>query len=334
MNVFYKFLFYIKAKNLITDVLMYLLPATDNNIIEMNSLSSKLEKIHFYYKKVQWKEEPCLQKTLLLIYEAKKNYLNQNYKESKKLAFEIKKIIISSNGTFTDIGKNILLFSAELIEIKSLSDEWAMNVNESFNIFYKDFFLVTEEILKNRQIIIGKEINTDKDNLLLSSKYLTDLILLTKMTEQKSNGEIVSDEKKEEGRIILNKIIYFENKLKNFKNETFTFTYNLLLEKIKIGFYLHENLENNFKLMSEFCYLCINNNIEDPVYSALESFRINKNKNNSFKDYLYGFKLEIFKSEDKKILLKLQKIENYIAKEEERIIVRKVKNIEELNAKI
>ena len=41
----------------------------------------------------------------------------------------------------------------------------------------------------------------------------------------------------------------------------------------------NSEIEKNFKLMSDFCYLCVNNAIEDPVYSALESFRKNQKKN-------------------------------------------------------
>ena len=85
--------------------------------------------------------------------------------------------------------------------------------------------------------------------------------------------------------------------------------------------------------MSDFCYLCVNNLIEDPIYSALESFRKNQKKNYSFKDYLCSFKLEVFKSEDRKVLFRLQKIENFVAKENERIKINYVKSLDESKQK-
>lgn len=334
MNLFYKGLFYLKAKDLTKDVLIYLLPETKVNEKDIGSLNKKLERIQSLYDKVNWDSEPILEKILLLIYKAKKNYLDQNYKDSKKVAFEIRKTIVSSTTNLTEIGKNLLLFSAELIEIKTLIDEWALSADEEYNSFYKEFFVLTETILKNREVIIGINDKLSPEFITLNKDYILSIIKLNEMSDKKLKGLVISEEKKEEGKILLNKLSYFEEKIKKYKNDTLNFNYNILLEKIKIGVYLNSEIEKNFKLMSDFCYLCVNNAIEDPVYSALESFRKNQKKNNSFKDYLYSFKLEIFKSEDKKILFKLQKIENFIAKEEERIQIKKVKKLEDTNAKV
>lgn len=334
MNLFYKGLFYLKAKDLTKDVLIYLLPETKVNEKDIGNLNKKLEKIQLLYNKVNWENEPMLEKILLLVYNAKRNYLQQNYKEAKKVAFEIRKTIVSSTTTLTEVGKNLLLFSAELIEIKSLIDEWALSADEEYNSFYKDFFLLTEKILKNREVILGINDKLSSEFITLNKDYILSIIQLNEMSDKKLKGLVVSEEKKEEGKILLNKLSYFEDKIKKYKNDTLSFNYNILLEKIKIGVYLSTELEKNFKLMSDFCYLCVNNAIEDPVYSALESFRKNQKKNNSFKDYLYSFKLEIVKSEDKKILFKLQKIENFVVKEEERIQIKKVKKLEDTNAKV
>lgn len=159
------------------------------------------------------------------------------------------------------------------------------------------------------------------------------IITLNELSNKKLKGLVVSEEKKRDGELLLNKLTYFEEKIIKYKNNTLNFNYNILLEKIKIGFYVGVEIDKNFKLMSDFCYLCVNNYIEDPVYSALESFRKNDKKNYSFKDYLYSFKLEIFKSEDKKILFKLQKIENFVAKEDERIKINYVKRLEDAKTK-
>lgn len=331
MNLFYKGLFYLKSKELIKNVLTYLLPETKINEKEVNILDEKLKSIQSIYNKVGWENEPVLQKILLLIYQAKKSYFKQNYKESRKIAFEIRKQIISSPSVLTDTGKNLLLFSAELIEIKSLIDDWAFTANEEYNFFYKEFFILTEKVLKSREVIVAMTDKNTAEYISLNQDYMLSILNLTEMTKKKSKGLVVSKEKKEDGQILLSKIIYFEDKIKKYKNDNLNFNYNILLEKIKIGFYLSSGVEKNFKLMSDFCYLCVDNSIEDPVYSALESFRKNKIKNNSFKDYLYSFKLEIFKTEDKKVLFKLQKLENFIAKEEERIKVRKVKSLKDAN---
>lgn len=334
MNLIYKALFYFKAKDLTKDILIYLLPETKVNEKEVISLSKKIENIQTIYNKVGWEEEPALEKILLLIYHAKKNYLNQNYKEAKKIAFDIRKKIISSNSSLTEIGKNLFLFSAEMIELKSLIDEWSLEADEEYNKFYKDFFSLTEKILEDRKTILEIQDKESPEYIAINKNYMLSLINLSRMSDKKTKGLVVSDEKKEEGKILLNKLNYFEEKIKKYKNDTLSFNYNILLEKIKLGFYLSTEVNQNFKLMFEFCHLCVNNSIEDPVYSALESFRKNEKKNNSFKDYLYSFKLEIFKAEDRRILFKLKKIENFIAKEEERIQVKKVKKLEDVNAKI
>lgn len=334
MNLIYKALFYFKAKDLTKDILIYLLPETKTNEKEVISLSKKIENIQTIYDKVGWEEEPTLEKILLLIYHAKKNYLNQNYKEAKKIAFDIRKKIISSNSSLTEIGKNLFLFSAEMIELKSLIDEWSLEADEEYNKFYQEFFSLTEKILEDRKAILDIKDKESPEYIAINKDYMLSLINLSRMSDKKTKGLVVSNQKKEEGKILLNKLNYFEEKIKKYKNDTLSFNYNILLEKIKLGFYLSTEVNQNFKLMFEFCHLCVNNSIEDPVYSALESFRKNEKKNNSFKDYLYSFKLEIFKSEDKRILFKLKKIENFIAKEEERIQIKKVKKLEDVNAKV
>lgn len=334
MDLIYKALFLFKAKDLTKDILIYLFPETKSNEKEMFVLAKKIEKIQKIYNKINWKEEPFLEKILLLTYEAKKNYLNQNYKEAKKIAFEIRKKIISSTSSLTEMGKNLFIFSAEMIELKSLIDEWALEADEEYNQFYKEFFILTEKILEDRKLILSIKDKDSSEYVDINKNYMLSLFKLSKMSDKKINGLVVSEEKKEEGRILLNKLNYFEEKIRKYKSDTLTFNYNILLEKIKLSFYLSKEINENFKLMFEFCHLCVNNSIEDPVYSALESFRKNEKKNNSFKDYLYSFKLEIFKSEDRKILFKLKKIENFIAKEEERIQIKKVKKLEDINAKI
>lgn len=332
MNALYKALFYFKARDLTKDILIFLLPENKYNEKSTMNLSKKLETISKIYKKVNWNDEPKLQKILLLMYLAKKNYLNQNYSDAKKLAFEIKKNIISSESTLTEVGKNLLIFNAELIELKCLTDEWSFKANEQYDIFYKGFFKLTESVLVAREAILKTENKQTQEYIELNQAYLLALVTLNEMSDKKLKGLIVSEEVKSEGKALVSKLNYFEDKIKKFKNDTFTFTYNILLEKIKLSSYGLVEKNENFKLMFDFCNICVNNSIEDPVYSALESFRKNKIKNNSFKDYLYSFKLEIFKSSDKKILFKLKKIENYIAKENERIQIKKVKSLEEINA--
>lgn len=329
MNILYKSLFYIKSQNLVKDILSYLLPETKGNEKEVSTLSKKLQNINLIYNKIIWEREPNLQKILLLIYKSKENYLKQNYKESKKIGFEIRKEVLSSGESLTDIGKNLLLFNAELLEIKSLIDDWAQSVNEEYNIFYKDFFILTEKLLKNGEDIISTPDKNTKEYILLNQDYVLEVIKLTEMSNRKIKGLVISNRKKEEGNELLSKLKYFEEKMLMYKNNTLVFTYNILLEKIKIGFYINEEIDKNFELMSDFCYLCINNSIEDPIYSALESFRKNKKKNNSFKDYLYSFKLEIIKSEDKKFLIKLQRTGDNILKENERIKIIQVKRLED-----
>ena len=40
----------------------------------------------------------------------------------------------------TEAGKNLLIFSAELIEIKCSIDEWALSADEEYNKFYNEYF--------------------------------------------------------------------------------------------------------------------------------------------------------------------------------------------------
>lgn len=334
MNALYKALFYFKAKDLTKDILIFLLPETKSNEKNLIKLSKKIEKVNELYQKINWDTEPKLQKILLLMYLAKKNYLNQNYVDARKISFEIKKNIISSEAVLTDIGKNLFIFNAELIELKCSIDEWAFKANEKYDIFYQGFFKLTESILIAREAILKSEQHKEtEEHINLNKTYMLALLTLNEMSEKKLNGLIISEELKSEGNALLSKLNYFEDKIKKFKNENLTLTYNILLEKIKLSSYGLMNNQENFQLMFDFCNLCVNNSIEDPVYSALESYRKNTIKNNSFKDYLYGFKLELFKANNKKILFKLKKIENYIAKENERIQIKNVKNLEEVNVK-
>lgn len=330
MNLFYKGLFFIKSKKLVIEVLTYLLPQTKINEKNNNLIDEKITKLQLMYNKISWKKEPNLLKILLLIHQAQKNYFKQNYQESKKIVFKIRQQVICSSSFLTDEGKNLLLFNAELIEIKSLVDDWALIANEEYSYFYKKFFTLTEKVLKDKESIISMQDKSSLEYVSLNKSLVLSITNLLEMINEKNKGLVISKEEKEKGRQILNKINYFEDKLIKYKNNNLIFNYNILLEKIKINFYLNEEVDNNFKLMYDFCYLCISNNIEDPIYSALESFRKNKNKNNSFKDYLYSFTLEIFKSEDKKIMFKLKKLKNFVAKEEDRIKVKEVKKLEDV----
>ena len=332
MNLLYKGMFYLKSRDLIKDILTFLLPETKINEVEMNKVDKKLSEIVNVYNKISWENEVLLDKLLLLIYKAKKSYLNQNYKDTRKISFEIKRSIIASSDELTEYGKNLLLFSAEMIEIKSSIDEWALSADEEYNIFYNEYFSLTEKILKSREVIVNLEKDSE-EFISLNREYMMNIITLNELSSKKINGLVVSEFNKEEGKSLLNKLNYFEEKVKKYKSSTLNFNYNILLEKIKIGFYIGVEIDKNFKLMSDFCYLCVNNLIEDPIYSALESFRKNQKKNYSFKDYLYSFKLEIFKSEDRKVLFRLQKIENFVAKENERIKINYVKSLDESKQK-
>ena len=332
MNLLYKGMFYLKSRDLIKDILTFLLPETKINEVEMNKVDKKLSEIVNVYDKVSWENEVLLDKLLLLIYKAKKSYLNQNYKDARKISFEIKRSIIASSDELTEYGKNLLLFSAEMIEIKSSIDEWALSADEEYNIFYNEYFSLTEKILKSREVIVNLE-KESEEFISLNREYMMNIITLNELSSKKINGLVVSEFNKEEGKSLLNKLNYFEEKVKKYKSSTLNFNYNILLEKIKIGFYIGVEIDKNFKLMSDFCYLCVNNLIEDPIYSALESFRKNQKKNYSFKDYLCSFKLEVFKSEDRKVLFRLQKIENFVAKENERIKINYVKSLDESKQK-
>lgn len=333
MNAILKGLFYLKTRNLVTDILNFLLPETKNNEKNLNKISKNLEDVKKLFEKIKWENKPKLEYLLLLAYEAKSYYLKQDYVKSKKIAFEIRKQIINDDSGLTEAGKNLLIFSAELIEIKCSIDEWALSADEEYNKFYNEYFSLTEKTLKVREKVLEIKNKESEEYISLNRDYMLGIITLNELSNKKTKGLVVPEEKKKEGEILLNKLTYFEEKIIKYKNNTLNFNYNILLEKIKIGFYIGVEVDKNFKLMSDFCYLCVNNYIEDPIYSALESFRKNEKKNYSFKDYLYSFKLEIFKSEDKRILFKLQKIENFVAKEEERIKVNYVKRLEDAKTK-
>lgn len=333
MNAILKGLFYLKTRNLVTDILNFLLPETKNNEKNLNKISKNLEDVKKLFEKIKWESKPKLEYLLLLAYEAKSYYLKQDYVKSKKIAFEIRKQIINDDSGLTEAGKNLLIFSAELIEIKCSIDEWALSADEEYNKFYNEYFSLTEKTLKVREKVLEIKNKESEEYISLNRDYMLGIITLNELSNKKTKGLVVPEEKKKEGEILLNKLTYFEEKIIKYKNNTLNFNYNILLEKIKIGFYIGVEVDKNFKLMSDFCYLCVNNYIEDPIYSALESFRKNEKKNYSFKDYLYSFKLEIFKSEDKRILFKLQKIENFVAKEEERIKVNYVKRLEDAKTK-
>lgn len=333
MNAILKGLFYLKTRNLVTDILNFLLPETKNNEKNLNKISKNLEDVKKLFEKIKWENKPKLEYLLLLAYEAKSYYLKQDYVKSKKIAFEIRKQIINDDSGLTEAGKNLLIFSAELIEIKCSIDEWALSADEEYNKFYNEYFSLTEKTLKVREKVLEIKNKESEEYISLNRDYMLGIITLNELSNKKTKGLVVPEEKKKEGEILLNKLTYFEEKIIKYKNNTLNFNYNILLEKIKIGFYIGVEVDKNFKLMSDFCYLCVNNYIEDPIYSALESFRKNEKKNYSFKDYLYSFKLEIFKSEDKRVLFKLQKIENFVAKEEERIKVNYVKRLEDAKTK-
>lgn len=333
MNTILKGLFYLKSRNLVKDILNFLLPETKNNEKNLKKISKNLKEIKELFEKIKWENKPRLENLLLLVYQAKLFYLNQEYQKSKKIAFEIRKEIINDDSNLTEAGKNLLIFSAELIELKCAIDEWALTADEEYNKFYNEYFALTEKTLKVREKVLSITDKESEEYISLNRDYMLGIITLNELSNRKLKGLVVSEEKKRDGELLLNKLTYFEEKIIKYKNNTLNFNYNILLEKIKIGFYVGVEIDKNFKLMSDFCYLCVNNYIEDPVYSALESFRKNDKKNYSFKDYLYSFKLEIFKSEDKKILFKLQKIENFVAKEDERIKINYVKRLEDAKTK-
>ena len=91
MNLLYRALFYFKAKDLTKDILIYLLPETKINEKEVVNLSKKIENIQKIYDKVNWEEEPVLEKILLLIYQSKKIIYNKIIKKLKKLPLKLEK---------------------------------------------------------------------------------------------------------------------------------------------------------------------------------------------------------------------------------------------------
>lgn len=123
MNTILKGLFYLKSRNLVKDILNFLLPETKNNEKNLKKISKNLKEIKESFEKIKWENKPRLENLLLLVYQAKLFYLNQEYQKSKKIAFEIRKEIINDDSNLTEAGKNLLIFSAELIELKCAIDE-------------------------------------------------------------------------------------------------------------------------------------------------------------------------------------------------------------------
>lgn len=291
----YGFFYLINPKHLIKKTITYLSPETKKNENLFISLKKEFEYIELNFGESIFKKDSGINKILLLLFKLKTNYLNQNYADCKNLSYKIRKELISSNNMLSENSKSFVLFSAELIEIKALIDEWALNANKEYNIFYKEFFEMVEKSFNLKGFLLTIENKSSIEFINSTNEYLSFTVKIIEMTQIKNKGMIISTEKREEGNLLLNKLEYFEGKLKIYNQNIFNFEYNILLEKIKIHFYIQQynedSLKNNFKLMSEFCSLCLNNLIDDPIYSALESFRQNKNKNNSFKNYLYSFKI-------------------------------------------
>ena len=54
MNLLYKGMFYLKSRDLIKDILTFLLPETKINEVEMNKVDKKLSEIVNVYDKISW----------------------------------------------------------------------------------------------------------------------------------------------------------------------------------------------------------------------------------------------------------------------------------------
>lgn len=258
--------------------------------------------------------------SLLRFSQARQMLLFAEYESAKVFARETRKIL-ANTGKDKISTNNWLLFNAEFIEIQADNSLWIAEADYDYQQLENRIKLLNLVIEGCHTQYKGLEINSD-EHLVIAHQHLESSLELAKLKVQKNDGQVVSVEKKQLGEPLLNKLEFFETKILSsieFKNQPI-FRSLILLEKIKLGFYLEKNPQVLFSQVLDFCKIHIDFQNDDPlgyatgVYwpNTVQELMIYK-KQLCFRNYLYSFCLELCKTSEKKTVLKLKQLSNFLA---------------------
>lgn len=216
----------------------------------------------------------------------------------------------------------------KLIDYQIDNNAWLNEVELEHNIF----FIAKQErqnIIDNCYAQYDLHETNSEEHLNISREHLDNYIQLAQLNIKDEEGNILSKEEKQHGKYLLQMMVQLYEQALNDVEKDLLLKSNVLLEIIKLKYYLGENKKNVFEDMLVYCSYHIKLNNFDPIGYIIGDYNASIIKpylpitqQTSFKNYLKTFYLEIHLNKNDQVFFNLKQLDNFCASSlEERLKV-------------
>lgn len=296
------------------------------------SFFEKIDKINFWEKKLShcfWSNEN-LSWTLIFICKAKLFLLFSELDNARLFLNKAKECQGKMPSDISDSAKNWINFCLDLLDLQLESHKISIKVDEKLTILAKDMDRLAQKISAIGVEIEQHPVHSEKE-LELSYQALEMFLENSRLLVQKEENTYLDKETVNELHDIRYRLNVFYDKTRGltFPYENEVLLNLILVEKIRIGFYLGVDMKDTFNLVYQFCRYQISVGNNDPIeflndmqWTETVCSHHPSNKQKNFEQYLYSFVLKINKTNKNEVTVALKQLSNFVAKDlNERLII-------------
>ena len=281
----------------------------------INNLYEEFKKIKFN------KPEFILYNSLFRLVQAKQFALFGDFEKAQQFLKEVTKALINERELWSESTFKWFNLNAQLLKIQIKNDIW-INEIESAHTTFSELKNEKQQIIEECHAQYNKYEVNSPEHLMLSQKHLESYIELIHLQAIQEDKKLLSDNDKQQGKFLLNSVQDFFKQLSNQNDNEIMLKSLTLLEMIKLEYYIEADSKEIFNKVVEYCSLHIKMKNSDPIGYAtgiyypdlLQSF-LPIGKQQSFKNYLYSFCLEVKKQPNNEIFFNLKQLENFFAED-------------------
>lgn len=294
------------------------------NINEKDILKdiSFINKMSAYYESANKKLlNNIVVEPYIYILKIKQAIIFQDYTLANKLICHLKSILSTHNS----IEKSQLLLYVSYLELHQESLSWCNEadiIHTQYHNSIESYQQQQKEFNNKMQQLNDTDDVNSIEGLELSKNHLEKFVDMISLLVKKDNCTILEEDLKSEGKYILNKInVLIERNSSNQSTFSNQFLQCLLLiEKLRLSFYIEEPSNELFKLNHLLCKKIISLTINDPIGYISGEFLSDEVKAHSFfksqpafQKFLYSFSIEIYLDNSSKAYFKMKQYSNFCA---------------------
>lgn len=281
--------------------------------LKINNLYDEFKKIHFN------DSEFVLYSSLFRLVQAKQLSLFGELDKASLFLEDISKSLNQEHKLWNTTNFNWFNLNTKLLKIQINNDNW---INEIESV-HTNFLKLKNEKEKNIEDCYLQYNNLETnspEHLIVAQKHLENYVELIHLKSIKEDKKLLSDNDKQQGKFLLNKTLELLKQISHINNNELMLKSLVLLEIIKLEYYIENDPKEMFDHMVEYCSLHIRMKNSDPIgyatgiyYPDILKEHLPIEKQESFKNYLYSFCLELTKQPNNEMLFNLKQLENFLA---------------------